>query len=454
MPKIATNFEVGSAQPIDTRFVVQSESDLANLKVYEGLEVYIKDLKAKRLYNGTGWVEVTSGASAEDVMNIIEENGAEVEQDYSIGTSSNYDATNDKQLVTAKAVKSMIGNTNTGSNTNNIEIKKNNGWLSSIVPISGYIENIYVNTNLSIEEVETICKNLTFAAFGDYDMAACCTDNTLSNGLAIMKYYLNGEKTDIAYVINFNKNGIPTILFSNKVVEGVTTNVGWQENFNGIIELNMNNQLALVGPYLGYTPENEKMITLFSSTPFVLDIETIEINGEYQGITIENDENSIIDITEPLKNKQFPLKFKINLKEVQELINRVNILEDKTNTTLYVHAISITIETGFQIYITLLTNNENEMSLLDIKEYCNKHRLNVNANIPAYGRRTTATSGNEILFIYRYISFTDSSNDLWVYADRYFKKTIDEQEIWALTEQEYKMNYKTVISVKDTVTQL
>lgn len=58
MPKIATNFEVGSAQPIDTRFVVQSESDLANLKVYEGLEVYVKDLKAKRLYNGTDWVDL------------------------------------------------------------------------------------------------------------------------------------------------------------------------------------------------------------------------------------------------------------------------------------------------------------------------------------------------------------------------------------------------------------
>ena len=58
MPKIATNFEVGSAQPIDTRFVVQSESDLANLKVYEGLEVYIKDVKAKRLYNGTEWIDL------------------------------------------------------------------------------------------------------------------------------------------------------------------------------------------------------------------------------------------------------------------------------------------------------------------------------------------------------------------------------------------------------------
>ena len=41
-------------------------------------------------------------------MKIFLENGAEVEQDYSIGTSSNYDATNDTQLVTAKAVMSMI----------------------------------------------------------------------------------------------------------------------------------------------------------------------------------------------------------------------------------------------------------------------------------------------------------------------------------------------------------
>lgn len=60
-------------------------------------------------------IEVGGSVSEEDVINIIEENGEEVEQDYSIGTSSNYDATNDNQLVTAKAVKSMIDNTITSA---------------------------------------------------------------------------------------------------------------------------------------------------------------------------------------------------------------------------------------------------------------------------------------------------------------------------------------------------
>ena len=72
MPKIATNFEVGSAQPIDSRFVVQSESDLANLKVYEGLEVYIKDLKAKRLYNGTEWVDLIQKTIEASVSTALE----------------------------------------------------------------------------------------------------------------------------------------------------------------------------------------------------------------------------------------------------------------------------------------------------------------------------------------------------------------------------------------------
>jgi hypothetical protein len=57
MPKIATNFQVGSAQPIDSRFVVENESDLSGLKAYEGLEVYIKQTKTKKMYNGNEWID-------------------------------------------------------------------------------------------------------------------------------------------------------------------------------------------------------------------------------------------------------------------------------------------------------------------------------------------------------------------------------------------------------------
>lgn len=56
------------------------------------------------------------GVDEEEVMEIVEENGEEVEAidlleiqaEYSIGTSSNYDETNDNQIVTTKAVKSIV----------------------------------------------------------------------------------------------------------------------------------------------------------------------------------------------------------------------------------------------------------------------------------------------------------------------------------------------------------
>lgn len=102
---------------IDSRFVVQSESDLENIRVYEGLEVYIKDLKIKKLYDGTEWVEIISG-SKEEIISIIEEIGSEtseaelleVDTECSIATSSNYNVTSDTQILTAKAVKAIVDN--------------------------------------------------------------------------------------------------------------------------------------------------------------------------------------------------------------------------------------------------------------------------------------------------------------------------------------------------------
>lgn len=54
--KIATNFEILDSMPIDTRFVVENESELANLKAYAGLEVYIKSTSIKKRYTGSEWI--------------------------------------------------------------------------------------------------------------------------------------------------------------------------------------------------------------------------------------------------------------------------------------------------------------------------------------------------------------------------------------------------------------
>ena len=96
MPKIAANFELGSAQPIDSRFVVATESDLNGLKVYEGLEVYIKDTKLKKRYNGSEWVDMKADLETEEA-GFVE-----------IGTSSTINIESDTQVPTSKAVQTLI----------------------------------------------------------------------------------------------------------------------------------------------------------------------------------------------------------------------------------------------------------------------------------------------------------------------------------------------------------
>ena len=58
---VTSGFKLGAATPIDIRFVADDETDLQSLidnnAVYEGLEVYVKSLKQKLLFNGTAFVD-------------------------------------------------------------------------------------------------------------------------------------------------------------------------------------------------------------------------------------------------------------------------------------------------------------------------------------------------------------------------------------------------------------
>ena len=46
----STNFKILDNMPIDTRFVVENESDLETLKAYEGLVVYVTSTKKQKIY--------------------------------------------------------------------------------------------------------------------------------------------------------------------------------------------------------------------------------------------------------------------------------------------------------------------------------------------------------------------------------------------------------------------
>lgn len=177
------------------------------------------------------------------------------------------------------------------------ELPKGKTTEGTPVPASGYVDTIYLNTYLSPEEVVAICDTLTFvdgtgAGVSGWDVWSCVTDSTLANGFMVSRNkgdYANGITT---YVITVSKNNDPIQLFVGGSGNGVSF---WLQNQPIELNFNMDNQISVVGPALGLTPENEKASKLFSITPF-------EKVGE----------DNIIDLQSYIDEQKLPLKFKIN----------------------------------------------------------------------------------------------------------------------------------------------
>ena len=59
---VAGSFKLLSALPLDLRTVVDDMTELQSIidadAVYEGLEVYVKSIKTKLIYNGTQFVDM------------------------------------------------------------------------------------------------------------------------------------------------------------------------------------------------------------------------------------------------------------------------------------------------------------------------------------------------------------------------------------------------------------
>lgn len=169
-------------------------------------------------------------------------------------------------------------------------IKTEGGWKGTTVPESGLVDKVYFNTNLSVEEVVEIAETLNFASIEGVNISACFTDATMDQAIVIMKH--NAEEIGLpedAYLVMFAMAGSGGYLFqSQNVLE--TDWIGWNPEFTGVLDVNMENMLSLVASYIGYTPENENLSGIFSITPFVqASGESVNLSGEYDGtpITIE-----------------------------------------------------------------------------------------------------------------------------------------------------------------------
>lgn len=129
-------------------------------------------------------------------------------------------------------------------------------WFGTAVPNSGYVENVYFNTNLSINEVVAILDTLELVPV-DENGGLGYIPYADSRGISFLIYKNNTNRWYFNYVIN---NNTSYFWSSEKgYVEGVV---------NFPLELNSENIIEMYASQMGQSMQNNKLSDLFSITPF------------------------------------------------------------------------------------------------------------------------------------------------------------------------------------------
>lgn len=130
-------------------------------------------------------------------------------------------------------------------------------WTGTAVPNTGYVENVYFNTNLTKEEVVTILDSLN-----DFENYMVLVGEDMFTGIQIVKHATIGWY-DMAY---FDAEG-PHVIFSSVTDNSTTHGSGWVENLGyNFIGINKNVLNEAMGMVIG--AENNKLKNLYSITPF------------------------------------------------------------------------------------------------------------------------------------------------------------------------------------------
>ena len=185
------------------------------------------------------------------------------------------------------------------------------GYVGTAIPVNENVEKIYVNTNLSNEEVLSIVKNVAgdneqfeYQLYGDGTFNIFITCLVSANALMIMT-----ENTD---------TGEETFLFVNQEMTDLYGQsfgfIGWNPDVSNPIVVNNTN----LGDsnYDNNETINSALSSLFSTTPFgTAPGESIALSGEYDGATLEVTSNQVLDIESLLSENKLPLKIIVNVVE-------------------------------------------------------------------------------------------------------------------------------------------
>lgn len=190
-------------------------------------------------------------------------------------------------------------------------IKTKGTWQGTAVE-SGNVENVYLNTNLSVDEVVSIIENANLTYDDGAYMLAMKPDQTLIIGVVV--------EGGMCIITDFSSQ---QVYFHNVVgaeeVFGFST--GWNPNIT--MPIAINSEIMTMG-------ENTKLTSLISTTPFTYQEGTpIELSGEYEQTTITITEKGTQDLINLIVNdKKIPLKIKGDFIDLNDFLTKNNFLKE------------------------------------------------------------------------------------------------------------------------------
>lgn len=216
------------------------------------------------------------------------------------------------------------------------------------VPNTGYIEKIYFNNNLSIDEVHELFSKLTFITFDEgVEAYFILASETFESGVIVMKntstgqYQIvdqtfvpifdsvNGWNIELDYLAGYDVNsnvasameGV-SIGAQNYLLENLVATSAFVEEKEKVYRISASSLKNIAdairfknGTTTKYNvAEMPEAIKLGSTTAFIIDGSTNYIlAGQYQGTDLIISENTFIDLRAYLDKKEVPLDIQINV---------------------------------------------------------------------------------------------------------------------------------------------
>lgn len=187
------------------------------------------------------------------------------------------------------------------------------GATGTAIPNSGFVEKIYINKNMSPDDVDALLEN-TFIDYswedtlGTYALAYNKSDNG-EKGITMGSMQGRNHKD---FMIMDGSTGDLIYVSPELASEFGTPVSGWNQDYTDVYEFNAEIQSTEKGPTDNY---NEALKQIFSITPFDGESFRKELKGTYEPVTVEVTENGETDLTTYMDEQKMPIKVNVNVEE-------------------------------------------------------------------------------------------------------------------------------------------